>query len=228
MTNLGVPINFKVFAAEEEAATGSDIYALVYDIRPRENDSNWNNYELVIQRGSTPDPDVTVTDAASGLKRRVFKQAFPYSQFGASSLSMSNDEVKARIPWYSNTPNSLWGNTYNNSGTKLAQLFKKITIKDKVKPESIAGWFFNCEYATEINNLENIDTSICTDMRYAFYNVSKVKKLDLHNFDTSNVEKIDNFIYSYAEFQLENRKGCIHAYGSTSAQSAARSRPGGC
>lgn len=25
MTNLGVPINFKVFAAEEEAATGSDI-----------------------------------------------------------------------------------------------------------------------------------------------------------------------------------------------------------
>ncbi len=197
MTNLGVPINFKVFAAEEEAATGSDIYALVYDIRPRENDSNWNNYELVIQRGSTPDPDVTVTDAASGLKRRVFKQAFPYSQFGASSLSMSNDEVKARIPWYSNTPNSLWGNTYNNSGTKLAQLFKKITIKDKVKPESIAGWFFYCEYATEINNLENIDTSICTDMRYAFYNVSKVKKLDLHTFDTSNVEKIDNFIYSY-------------------------------
>lgn len=197
MTNLGVPINFKVFAAEEEAATGSDIYALVYDIRPRENDSNWNNYELVIQRGNTPDPDVTVTDAASGLKRRVFKQVFPYSQFGASSLSMSNDEVKARIPWYSNTPNSLWGNTYNNSGTKLAQLFKKITIKDKVKPESIAGWFFYCEYATEINNLENIDTSICTDMRFAFYNVSKVKKLDLHTFDTSNVEKIDNFIYSY-------------------------------
>lgn len=89
----------------------------------------------------------------------------------------------------------------------MRSFLKKITIKDKVKPESIAGWFFYCEYATEINNLENIDTSICTDMRYAFYNVSKVKKLDLHTFDTSNVEKIDNFIYSYAEFQLENRKG---------------------
>ena len=141
MTNLGVPINFKVFAAEEEAATGSDIYALVYDIRPRENDSNWNKYELVIQRGNTPDPDVTVTDAASGLKRRVFKQAFSYSQFGASSLSMSNDEVKARIPWYSNTPNSLWGNTYNNSGTKLAQLFKKSPSRIKSSPKALPAGF---------------------------------------------------------------------------------------
>lgn len=197
MTNLGVPVDFKAFAAEEEPATGNDIYALVYDVRGRESDSNWLGYELVIQRGNTPDADVTVTDAASGLKRRVWKKTYSYSEFGASTVNMTNDQAKANAPWSTATPKNLWNNTKDKNGTSIAQLFSKITIKDKIKPESISGWFYNCEYASEITGLEKIDTSICTDMRYAFYNVSKVKKLDLHTFDTSKVEKIDNFIYSY-------------------------------
>ena len=192
MLSLVAPFNITAFAAEEPA-TGDDIYALVYDIRANDRSSDWSGYELVIQRGNTPDPDVTVTDASAGVKRRVWKKTYSYSEFGAPTHGTN-------APWSTDTPKSLWNNNYTNSTNRLAQLFTKITIKDEIKPESIAGWFYNCEYA-EINGLEKIDTSICTDMRYAFYNLRKVKKLDLHTFDTSNVKYIDNFIYSTEELE---------------------------
>lgn len=199
MLSLVAPFNITAFAAEEPA-TGDDIYALVYDIRANDMSSNWSGYELVIQRGNTPDPDVAVTDASSGVKRRVWKKTYSYSEFGVPTHELADNQAMTNAPWSTDTPKSLWNNNYNSSANKLAQLFTKITIKDEIKPESIAGWFCNCEYA-EINGLEKIDTSICTDMRYAFYNLKTVKKLDLHTFDTSNVEKIDYFIYSTDELE---------------------------
>ena len=200
MLSLVAPFNLTAFAAEEPA-TGDDIYALVYDIRANDRSSDWAGYELVIQRGNTPDPDVTVTDASAGVKRRVWKKTYSYSEFGVPTHELADNQAMTNAPWSTDTPKSLWNNNYDSSANKLAQLFAKITIKDEIKPESIAGWFYNCGYA-EINGLEKIDTSICTDMRYAFYNLrQKVKKLDLHTFDTSNVQKIDNFIYSYGELE---------------------------
>ncbi|WP_405342632.1 InlB B-repeat-containing protein [Ruminococcus sp.] len=200
MLSLVAPFNLTAFAAEEPA-TGDDIYALVYDIRANDSSSDWSGYELVIQRGNTPDPDVTVTDASAGVKRRVWKKTYSYSEFGVPTHELADNQAMTNAPWSTDTPKSLWNNNYDSSANKLAQLFAKITIKDEIKPESIAGWFYNCGYA-EINGLEKIDTSICTDMRYAFYNLrQKVKKLDLHTFDTSNVQKIDNFIYSYGELE---------------------------
>lgn len=201
MTSLGVPLSV---SAEEEPATGDQIYALLYDIRSTSTANNWGGYELVIQRGNTPDADVAITDATQGTKRRVHVCTYPYNQFGASSLTMSNALVQARTPWYSQTPKTaktptgadLPGKECGNNSERLSRLITKITIKDKIKPESIAGWFCYCDYATEINNLDKIDTSICKDMRYAFYSVGSVKKLDLHTFDTSNVQYIDYFIYS--------------------------------
>lgn len=200
--SLAVPFELTAFA-EVAAATGNDIYALVYDIRSSSTSSNWLGYELVIQRGNTPDPDVTVTNNATGTQRRVLYKTYTYNQFGASSLSMTVDDAKTRAPWYNETPN----NNYGYNTTPLARLFSKITIKDKVAPESIAGWFFYCDYATEIINIENLDTSLCTDMCYAFYNMNKIKKLDLHTFDTSKVERIDYFIYSAGDLEEVNVSG---------------------
>lgn len=195
MVSLLVP--FEVHA-EEAPAMGSEIYALLYDNRTTATDNNWGGYELVIQKGSTADPDITTTDASQGLKRRVLARTYSYSQFGSSSLSMTNDQVKGRTPWYQETPKSSGWDTRNknNTDTSFAKLITKITIKDKIAPESIASWFYYCDYATEINNLDYIVTSNCTDMRYAFYSIGSVRKLDLHTFDTSKVEKIDYFIYS--------------------------------
>ena len=211
MLSLAVPFDITVSAVEneqlasvsegEEPATGNDIYALVYDIRETANSGNGQGYELVFQKGNTPDTNVLTTDASTGQKRRVYKKSYTYDQFGASSLSLTDDQVKVRAPWYTDTPKATFDIGGGSSGSRLSQLFAKVTIKDKIKPESIAGWFFYFEYTPEFVGLENLDTSICTDMRYAFYNVNRVKKLDLHTFDTSKVQQISNFIYSYSDLE---------------------------
>ena len=110
---------------------------------------------------------------------------------------MTLEELKTRAPWNVDTPKSLnIAPTKDANERTVSRLFSKISIKDKIAPESIAGWLYNCTTATSIDGLDHLDTSLCTDMGYAFYNVSKVQKLDLHHFDTSNVERIDGFIYS--------------------------------
>ena len=53
MLSLFVPFDLTLTAyaedSGEEAATGNQIYALLYDVRARETDSNWRGYELVFQ-----------------------------------------------------------------------------------------------------------------------------------------------------------------------------------
>lgn len=192
----GVPLS--VFAEGDEAATGNEIYAILYDIREKDTSDHWNGYELVFQRGNQHDPDVTVTDKNNGIYRRVYVKSYSYDEFGTSILDVTdNNLIRNRTPWLSDTPNALGiAPTKSASERTIASLSSKISIKDKIKPESIAGWFCNCTSVSEIKNLENIDTSICTDMAFAFYEMYNIQKLDLHTFDTSNVERIDYFIYS--------------------------------
>ena len=52
MLSIAVPFDITAFA-EEQAATGSQIYALLYDVRNSATDDNWSGYELVFQKGNT-------------------------------------------------------------------------------------------------------------------------------------------------------------------------------
>ena len=120
---------------------------------------------------------------------------------------------------------TLWGNwntipenectPWYNSFSDYNQNIRKVTFLDKIAPKSIAGWFYNAQYLVKIEGLkENLDTSKCENMTMAFWycntgyttyydlanNISienaTMKDLDLSSFDTSNVKRIDYFIYS--------------------------------
>ncbi|MBQ7504797.1 MAG: InlB B-repeat-containing protein [Ruminococcus sp.] len=148
----------------EEAATGNDIYALVYKINPKST-SNWANTEIVIQRGDTPDPSKVLLTTFS---------KFADGQYGTTP------------PWLEKK--------HDTSNNKYGNDVLRFVIKDRIAPASIAGWFKSTWALEEIQGLENLDTSQCTDMTEAFYGLSKLKSLDLSGFDISNVTSINRFV----------------------------------
>lgn len=196
MLSLAVPFEISVFA-EEEPATGNDIYAILYDVRSKETNNHWSGYELVFQKGSTPDQE-------TASPRRKYVKTYTYDQFGTLTRGTSSN-WQYETPWHSadETPANLNISPTSGNGsctTKMTGLIKKVVIKDKIAPESIAGWFMELYAPAKIEGLENLDTSNCRDMSHAFdgtsFNDTTGKKLDLRHFDTSNVEKLDRFIYS--------------------------------
>ena len=52
---------------------------------------------------------------------------------------------------------------------------------------STAFWFYNCVALTDINGIENLNTSSVTDMRGMFAGCSHLASLNLSRFDTQNV-----------------------------------------
>ncbi len=61
-----------------------------------------------------------------------------------------------------------------------------------IKLDSDSSYLFN-EFSnvSEIEGIENLDTSRVTDMDHMFYNCSQLQELDLSSFDTSSVENMD-------------------------------------
>ena len=169
MLSLAVPFQLTVTAAEQEPATGNDIYALAYKINPK-NTSVWANIEIVFQKGDTPDPSKELLKTFSN---------FADGQFGN------------KPQWATLYP--------TGSGNTFAGNAKRFVIKDKIQPTSISGWFRDTWALEEIQGLEdNLDTSECTNMSGAFSSLSYMKSLDLSNFDTSKVRSFEGMINSNA------------------------------
>lgn len=147
MIGLFVPFDLSVFA-EEEAATGNSIYAMLYKYVN-------NQYELVIQNGNDVDPNKELVKSYSGFADTVNTQK-------ESWIAPWKDERKG---------------------------IKRVTIRDKIAPKSIDGWFYEMTQlkSSELLHLENLDTSSCEYMRYTF-SKSGLEKLDLRSFDVSKVK----------------------------------------
>ena len=65
-----------------------------------------------------------------------------------------------------------------------------------VKPKSCKNWFGNyyddkCDNLREIKNIQNLDTSECTNMDDMFCGCRSLTSLNLNHFDTSNVISMD-------------------------------------
>ena len=75
-----------------------------------------------------------------------------------------------------------WYN-YNSSITKVVfdPSFRNI------HPSTTASWFNGMSNLTEIEGIENLNTSDVTSMSYMFSGCSSLKSIDLSHFDTSNV-----------------------------------------
>lgn len=170
LLSISVPT---VAFAEEDPATDSEIYALLYYADTNKMDSDGRitevkNIEMVLQKGSEPDPNKRLVVDSDG-KQGVIKST----------------KVDAYPAWYSFAPTA---NNYN---------IVKIDFKDKLKPSSIAGWFRNCRLVTNENFLhkENLDTTECTDMQYAFYLCSGLKSIDFTEWSSFKVEKVRKLGY---------------------------------
>ena len=69
----------------------------------------------------------------------------------------------------------------------------------EARPKSCHGWFFNMDYLTSIENIENLNTSEVTSMAYMFGACERIEVLDLRYFDTSKLWLVYNmFIKCHA------------------------------
>ncbi len=102
----------------------------------------------------------------------------------------------------------------NQDGSVMAYLVENGTLEDealgtipaydmyiqsngKVYANYDSSWLFGVLMnLTEINNLQNLDTSYVTNMSDMFDSVSSLTALDLSNFDTSNVTDMSYMFYS--------------------------------
>ena len=68
----------------------------------------------------------------------------------------------------------------------------KVVIEEKIKPASMALYFWGLMSVTEIEGLSKINTSSVTDMTSLFGRCSSLTTLDLSNFNTKRVTKMNN------------------------------------
>ena len=61
-----------------------------------------------------------------------------------------------------------------------------VNILNKIKPITCSVWFFGCTNLTEIKNIENLNTSACTEMAGMFASCSSLTSLDVSHWDTSS------------------------------------------
>ena len=60
-----------------------------------------------------------------------------------------------------------------------------VNILNEIKPTACSGWFFCCKNLTEIKNIDNLNTSACTEMVCMFSHCTSLTSLDVSNWDTS-------------------------------------------
>lgn len=67
-----------------------------------------------------------------------------------------------------------------------------VKILDKIKPITCYRMFYGLKNLTEIKNIENLDTSECTDMNGMFFTCETLNLTDLSTFNTSKVTDMYN------------------------------------
>ncbi|MCF0232728.1 MAG: hypothetical protein HUJ63_10810, partial [Enterococcus sp.] len=104
-----------------------------------------------------------------------------------------NAELEAKVQagtafkysWADTTHSVGWGDEVANHCSKIVI----DTSAKNIKPISCKSWFSGFFYCSQIDGVENLDTSLCNDMSYMFYRFSysatTPPTLDLSGWDTS-------------------------------------------
>lgn len=72
----------------------------------------------------------------------------------------------------------------------------KVTILDKMKPTSVASWFRGCANMQSVTGMENLSTSLTTDMSYMFAGCRALTELNLYEFNTADVTDMRYMFYN--------------------------------
>ena len=71
-----------------------------------------------------------------------------------------------------------------------------VEIEERIVPVDTMRWFVACSNLTEIKNIENLDTSLVTNMNRMFHNCNSITSIDVSNFETKNVTNMGNMFYA--------------------------------
>ena len=82
-----------------------------------------------------------------------------------------------------------WARPYNNLDTTTTKAVFDTSFKD-FRPTSTAQWLLSLTALTNIEGLQNLNTSNVTDMDGMFWACSALTSLNLSNFNTSNVKNM--------------------------------------
>ena len=86
------------------------------------------------------------------------------------------------------------GATYTTWDSYSANITKAI-IEEEIKPRSCSYYFDSMTVLTEIENIENINTSDTTSLHSMFYKCSSLTSLDVSGFSTENVTDMAYMFY---------------------------------
>ena len=115
----------------------------------------------------------------------------------------SNDSVEVIGTFYQNNGSNInlknINYTYISNSTipwkdSRANINKAIFV-DEIVPLGTAYWFYECKNLSEIENIDNLDTSKVTNMEAMFQNCYYLTSLEVSGFDTSSVTKMGNMFY---------------------------------
>ena len=93
-------------------------------------------------------------------------------------------ELKKNVGLYEYVP---WGEDSDKVTT--------VNILNKIKPTTCSHWFWCCQNLTEIKNIDNLNTSACTEMKDMFYACSSLTSLDVSNWNTSACTDMSGMFY---------------------------------
>lgn len=109
-----------------------------------------------------------------------------YAIYENSSLFyVKNWDDRYDIPWWECDDKPYYDGGHGIRGIEI------LSDKDeKIKPFSTAYWFCGCNKCEYIYGLENIDTSLVTNMESMFRGMFRIMELDVSSLNTSNVSNM--------------------------------------
>ncbi len=136
-----------------------------------------------------------------GKSFNIYNRVLPV---GEERITLSGGAYQEIDSFYTNFDDRIYSNPKKTPWANDALDVKAVRVVDRISPTSTTCWFADVYQYGVANNdsdlstyskfsnctsmdLANLDTSNVTDMKYMFYNCSKLPTLDLSNFDTSNV-----------------------------------------
>lgn len=137
-----------------------------------------NNQVANVDRIGTQEIEKTNVEATDSVYACLYNNG---------ELVLSSHEIKNKenvMIDYGKTNQHPWSG--DNDSPNLT--VRTVTFLDVVKLTTCRALFHCCENLTKINNIENLDTSECTEMTYMFGGCNNLKILDVSHFNTSKVK----------------------------------------
>ena len=107
-----------------------------------------------------------------------------------NSTGELDDSGRTTLLQTGNIINSSYSADNKPQWTSNKAKIKTVTIENQIFPRNTSLWFLDCTTLTQINGIENLDTSNVQSMSQMFANCKNLASLDVSRFDTSNVNNM--------------------------------------